>query len=352
MSDIEENPRDFVSEFDDYVRQGEPHMKEKVFAWQTAIGLQAVDNLTPSEYLFQTAKENIEGRITIKEAKDRLDEYHKARSDTAAAYDRTEEADKVSARIAEILSEKAFTFSPAELIAIHKRLFTGIYEFAGIIRNYNISKAEWALRGKTVYYATADSIREALDYDFEKEKAFDYRGLSEKQTVEHIARFISDIWQVHAFGEGNTRTTAVFAIKYLQSFGFFITNNMFAEHSWYFRNALVRANYSDLKNNIHATREYLDRFFANLLLGGRSDLLDGDLLIKNSSDLIFVTSPKDVTLNDTLKFIIDNPKATQAEIAEGIGKSVATVKRATAELSSSGMLKRMNGKRDGYWRVK
>jgi len=269
---------EYMSGFDEYRRLGEPEKAEKAEIWQAAIGLQQVDGLTPSEYLIETAKRNIEGEITICEVQERLDGYYKARP-VRAAGDRAEEADKVSARIAEILSEKAFSFSPAEYITIHKRLFSGIFDFAGNIRDYNISKAEWVLSGETVYYASADSIRAALDYDFEQEKAFSYKGLSQKQIAEHIAKFVSGLWQIHAFGEGNTRTTAVFAIKYLRTLGFDVTNDMFAGHSWYFRNALVRANYNDYKNNIHATLAYLNLFFGNLLLGESNTLKNRDLRV-------------------------------------------------------------------------
>ncbi|MDR3282519.1 MAG: Fic family protein, partial [Candidatus Methanoplasma sp.] len=141
-------------------------------------------------------------------------------------------------------------------MAVHRRLFHGIYGFAGKIRDYNITKSEWVLHGATVYYASAQSIKEMLDYDFAQEKAFSYLGLGVPATAEHVAKFISGLWQIHAFGEGNTRTTAVFAIKYLRSFGFDVENDVFAANAWYFRNALVRANYNDLPHGVHATQEY------------------------------------------------------------------------------------------------
>jgi len=267
-----------MNDFDEYIRQGEPEQKEKSYAWQTAIGLQEVDGLKPSPYLIETAKQNIEGDITLDEVKHFIDSYYKAKP-VRDENDRTEEADKVSVRIAEILSEKTFSFSPVEYLTIHRRLFEGIYHHAGKIRDYNITKSEWVLNGKTVYYASASSIQATLDYDFEQEKKFIYRGISLLHTVQHITAFISGLWQIHAFCEGNTRTTAVFAIKYLRTFGFDINNDMFARHSWFFRNALVRANYNDFKNNIHATNEYLERFFRNLLLGENNVLKNKELFV-------------------------------------------------------------------------
>ncbi|GHU44675.1 hypothetical protein FACS1894111_12310 [Clostridia bacterium] len=269
---------DCANDFDEYKRLGEPEQAEKSTIWQTAIGLQQVDGLTPSEYLIETAKQNIEGELSIGEVQERIHAYYKAKPKKTAS-DRTEEADKVSARIAEILSEKAFSFSPAEYITIHKRLFAGIYKFAGTIRDYNISKDEWVLNGETVYYASADSIRATLDYDFEQEKSFIYKGLTKEQIAEHMAKFVSGIWQIHAFGEGNTRTTAVFLIKYLRTLGFAVTNDLFLHHSWYFRNALVLANYNDYKNNVYGTFEYLNRFFGNLLLDENNLLKNRDLRV-------------------------------------------------------------------------
>ncbi|MCL1979303.1 MAG: Fic family protein [Methanomassiliicoccaceae archaeon] len=267
-----------MKEFDEYKRLGEPGKKEKSEIWSVAVGLQLVDGLTPSDYLIETAKRNIDGEITIDEVKERLNSYYRAKP-LKGEDDRTEEADKVSARIAEILSERSFTLSPAEYTTIHKRLFEGLYDHAGKIRDYDISKSEWVLGGETVFYASADSIRATLDYDFLQEKNYNYRGKSKEEIARHIAKFVSGLWQIHAFGEGNTRTTAVFVIKYLHTLGFNVTNDIFTDNSWYFRNALVRANYNNLKNNIYSTTEYLDRFFGNLLLGEKNVLKNREMLI-------------------------------------------------------------------------
>ena len=355
-----------ISDFDEYIRQGEPEKKEKSLLWQTAIGLQEVDGLKPSSYLIETAKKNIEGDITIDEVKHLIDKYYEAKP-VRSEDDRTEEADKVSARVTEILSEKTFNFSPAEYITIHRRLFEGIYHFAGKIRDYNITKKEWVLNGETVYYASADSIQATLNYDFEQEKQFNYRGISLLQIVQHITAFVSGIWQIHAFGEGNTRTTAVFIIKYLRTLGFNVSNDLFAKHSWYFRNALVRANYNDFKNNIYATNEYLERFFRNLLLDENNVLKNKELLVgletkdisqsaKEQKDMI---SKREIcTLNCTLEehfvleFLKTNPQATQKEIATRIQKSERTVKTITSNLQQKNLLERKNGKRNGFWVVK
>ena len=345
-----------TNDFDEYNRLGEPEKAEKAKIWQTAIGLQQVDGLTPSEYLIETAKQNIEGEITIYEVHARLSSYYETKP-VKSADERTEEADKVSARITEILSEKTFSFSPAEYITIHKRLFTGIYEFAGKIRDYNISKAEWVLGGETVYYASADSIRATLDYDFAQEKAFVYKGLDTAEITEHIAKFVSGIWQIHAFGEGNTRTTAVFAIKYLRTFGFAVTNDLFVDHSWYFRNALVRANYSDYKNNVFATQDYLNRFFRNLLLVEGNELRNRDMRVslvvdENVGTVNGTVNSQSGTVNDTVFSLIQsNSKITGAQLAEQLGMSLRTVRREVKRLKDEGCIERVGSDKAGYWVV-
>lgn len=256
--------------FREYYKQAEPSTREKGYAWHTAIGLQAVDGLTPSDYLVDTALRNISGEITMDEAQALLNAYYEQHP--APAGNRTEEADKVSARIAQILSEQAFTLSPQEYISIHRKLFTGIYNHAGKLRDYNITKKEWVLDGATVLYGSASELRATLDYDFSVERSFSYRGLSMDAIIHHLAVFVSRLWQIHIFGEGNTRTTAVFFIKYLRSLGFEATNDIFAENAWYFRNSLVRANYTNLKKGIHETTEYLELFLRNLLLDEHNPL--------------------------------------------------------------------------------
>ena len=351
----------YKNDLDEYKRLGEPEKAEKSEIWQTAIGLQQVDGLRPSEYLIETAKQNIEGEITIYEVQERLDGYYKTKP-AKTADDRTEEADKVSARIAEILSEKAFSFSPAEYLTIHRRLFSGIYKFAGKIRDCNISKDEWVLNGETVHYASAESIRATLDYDFEQEKAYRYKGLTKKQIVEHIAKFVSSIWQIHAFGEGNTRTTAVFTIKYLRTFGFAASNDMFADCSWYFRNALVRANYNDYKNNIYATLEYLNRFFGNLLLGEKNPLKNRELrLFFDKSANVPVNVPAkidDVPVNvpvnrkdEIVNMLSANPNLTAEGLADFFAVTSKTIKRDFATLKNEGRIKRVGSDKTGHWEV-
>jgi fido (protein-threonine AMPylation protein)/predicted DNA-binding protein (UPF0251 family) len=349
--------------FDEYIRQGEPDKKEKGLIWQTAIGLQQVDGLKPSEYLIQTAKQYIEGEITIDEVQYRITYYYKTKTVRTKDDDRTEEADTVSARIVKILSNNTFSFSPTEYIAIHRQLFTGIYKFAGKIRDYNISKAEWVLNGKSALYANAPEIRAALDYDFNQEKQYDYSNLDFHQSIQHLVIFISSVWQIHAFGEGNTRTTAVFAIKYLRSFGFKIDNNPFSDHSWYFRNALVRANYNDWTNNIHATFEYLMMFFGNLLLGEKNVLKNREMHIhfiptkkvplKDESVPVNVL-PK-VDINFTEKMVLDllqiDPKMTYEQVAERINKNRKTVQRAIVSLKEKGIITRIGSDKTGSWQI-
>jgi fido (protein-threonine AMPylation protein) len=257
--------------FKEYIKQSEPDKRDKGYAWYTAIGLQAVDGLKPSKYLLDTAMKNIAGDISIDEAQELLDSYYEE-SQQSDPDNRTEEADKVAVRITKILSEQAFSFTPIEYISIHKKLFAGIYHHAGKIRDYNITKKEWVLAGATVLYGSASELQATLEYDFSEEKKFSYKNLSMDEIIQHLAVFVSRLWQIHVFREGNTRTTAVFFIKYLRTLGFDVTNDIFAENAWYFRNALVRANYNDIKNGVHETTEYLELFLRNLLLDEKNVL--------------------------------------------------------------------------------
>lgn len=336
-----------MENFDEYLRQGEPNKAEKAKVWKTAIGLQQVDGLKPSEYLIETAKQNIEGVITLDEVQKRIENYYQ-QNPTKTEEDRTEEADKVSARIAEMLSEQSFSFSPAEYLAIHRRLFTGIYKFAGKIRDYNITKKEWVLNGETVLYASADSLRATLAYNFEQERKFSYKGLNEQEILEHITQFISNLWQIHIFGEGNTRTTAIFLIKYLRKLGFKnVNNDLFADYSWYFRNSLVRANYEDLSRGIFRTDKFLIRFLSNLLLRGNFSLHNREMHI-----LVDTVKPRIDTVNDTVFSLMEQDnKITAIEISERLGLSLSTVRRKIKELRDSRKLERIGSDKTGFWKV-
>ena len=271
--------KDGYLDFDEYIVASEPHKRERAEAWKVAIGLQAVDGLQVSEYLKQTARRHIEGEITIDEAKELVKQYYVSKTQHDDDEDDKQEADRVSANIAKIINERAFTFSTTGLISIHRNLFSGVFKHAGQLRDYDITKNEWVLRGDTVLYGRWQDLRMALDYDIEKEKQFDYKGLSMEEVIAHLSRFVSGIWQTHPFREGNTRTTAVFTIKYLQSIGFKADNRMFEEHSWYFRNALVRANYKNVAKGISQDGHFLELFFRNLLMGENNELKNRFLLV-------------------------------------------------------------------------
>lgn len=347
-----------MTDFEQYIRQGEPQQREKGYAWQTAIGLQAVDGLKISDYLLQTAQKHIEGDITIEEAKQLVDSYYQSKSVISDDTERTEEADKVSTRIAEILSEQSFNFSPVEYITIHKRLFEGIYKFAGVIRDYNIIKNEWVLLGATVTYGNAANLRETLDYDFAQEKRFSYQGISLQDTVKHLTKFVSDLWQIHPFGEGNTRTTALFTIKYLRTLGFDADNETFAAHSWYFRNALVRANYTNVKRGIFATTEYIELFFRNLLMGEINMLKNRALLINSTNNVGEVSEKRHVNVGEMsekwkliLELISESSTISAKQLAERLNTTDRTIERYLKKMKELGIIERIGADRGGFWKI-
>jgi fido (protein-threonine AMPylation protein) len=268
----ENNDKELYLNFDEYIRQGEPAQREKAGYWQAAIGLQAVDGLKTSEYLQQTARRNIEGEITIDEARELVNQYYVTKTAHDADDEDKEEADRVSSNIVKVLASPTFDFSTGGYQSVHRRVFEGVMKHAGELRTYDITKKEWVLEGDTVLYLNWEDLRRAIDYDLEQERSYSYKGKSQDEMISHLTRFVSGLWQIHAFGEGNTRTTAVFTIQYLRSLGFDVNNDPFARHSWYFRNALVRANYRNVAKRIDYTPVYLERFFRNLLLGEQWDL--------------------------------------------------------------------------------
>ena len=290
--------------FKEYFLEKEPTKKELGYSWYTAIGLQKVDGLKTSDYLKSVAIDNIDGNISIEKAKELIESYYIENADLDSA---TEEADKVAVNIAKILSERSFVFSPTQYLDIHKKLFYNVFSHAGQIRTKNISKKEWVLDGDTVIYCGASVLKETLYYDFEVEKTFNYTNISKSEFVSHVAKFISNLWQIHVFSEGNTRTTAVFLIKYLRKFGYDVTNDIFAKNSRYFRNALVRANYSNIDKNICDTSEYLEKFLNNLLFGSNYELKNRYLHINWNKKVDIDTQKVDI---GTQKVDIDFLKLT------------------------------------------
>lgn len=360
-------------EFDEYIRQIEPFAQESANAWKTAIGLQQVDGLKPSSYLLETARKNIEGDITIDEVRQLLDSYYKSKTIKTAEEHNEEEADKVSANIKKILSSRTLAFNTNGFISIHRRIFDGVFSHAGEIRNYNISKKEWVLRGNSVDYLNWEDLRRALDFDIQQERDFDYKGLTEEQKIKHICHFVSGLWQIHPFCEGNTRTTAVFTIQYLRSIGYDVDNEIFALHSWYFRNALVRANYKNSKLGINYDTSFLEKFFQNLLLGTNYELKNRYLVIDAPKDLVQQNDTQEDKFDtqedkfDTQGYFTEgvipqkkeleawiehqikkDPKISTGKLAELAKVSVSTIKR---RIAKHGRIKFVGSGFSGYWIV-
>ena len=354
-------------DFDAYIRQGEPDQREKASIWRTAIGLQAVDGLQTSEYLRETAIKHIEGEIDIDEARQLIQAYYQSKTHRETTDDDMQEADQVSANITKILSSNTLDFSAKGYISLHRRIFAGVFKHAGKVRDYDISKNEWILNGDTVHYLNWEDLHRALEYDIEQERRFSYKGLNTDQLIQHITRFVSDIWQIHAFCEGNTRTTAVFAILYLRDLGYKVENDMFAQHSWYFRNALVRANYRNAVEGIDYAPEYLERFFRNLLLGERWDLRNRYLHIHPTDDWRIQPNmevkPKTVeknietveksvkTVEKIIKILSNNPTTTVRELSEMLSLSRRGVEEQIKSLKQKGIIRRIGPDKGGHWQV-
>lgn len=341
-----------MTHFEEYKKQGEPERYKRAENWGVAIGLQQVDGLTPSKYLIEVAKDNIEGKITVDEAAEQVARYYQANPAKTVKERNEKEADEVSARIAKLLSTHTFSFRPTELVSIHKTLFSGILsdDIAGKIRTYDIVKKEPILNGETVVYGRAENIMEMLEYDFSQEKDFKYQGLSKRAKAERLAKFVSGVWQIHPFGEGNTRTTAVFVIKYLYTMGFETNNDLFEQNAEYFRNALVRANYQNLDKDIPYTMEYLNKFFGNLLLG-ESNILDSKEMLIPEKTTQKTKKNTQKTTQKILDVLKADPTATRKELADLLGLTPDGIKWNIEKLKKEGKLRRIGPDKGGKWEV-
>lgn len=363
-----------ANDFDQYYEATEPGRRERAYAWATAIGLQDVDGLKPSKYLIKTAKRHIEGEITQEDARRLVDEYYETK-EAHDIPDDVKEADKVAARMISVIGSPTFNFSVAYYLGLHRQIFEGVFKFAGEIREVELTKREWVLNGDTVQYTPSFMIRDTLEYEFERERKFKYKGLSEDAFVEHFAAFISGIWQIHPFREGNTRTAGLFAIKYLRSKGYDVTNDLFAEKAYYFRNALVRANYENTKLGIEKTQLPLEEFFKVLIYGYDLELRNRYLRIGaeygtavaeatgnlHRSDVganvgvnVGVKSenfPSVLNASEELavKAILRDPRISATRLAEALGVGKRQAERILSSLKVKAGLKRRGADKNGEW---
>ena len=354
-------------DFDKYYVAPEPGRRERAYGWATAIGLQDVDGLKPSQYLISTAKRHIEGEISQEDARRLVDEYYETKEGHDLPPD-VQEADKVSTRMIAVINSPTFNFSVAYYLGLHRQIFDGVFKFAGEIRSVELTKREWVLNGDSVQYTPSCMVKDTLEYDFERERKFKYKGLSEDAFVEHFAAFISSIWQIHPFREGNTRTAALFAIKYLRSRGYSVTNDLFAEKSYYFRNALVRANYENDRIGVEKTQIPLEEFFKVLIFGHEIELRNRFLKIGQECGTPAAKAIADLhrhddvikdVINGVIKFtekeeitvraLIRDPRLSAAKLADLIGVKQRQAQRIIDSLKKKAGLKRRGAKKNGEW---
>lgn len=343
---------------DQYLRQGNMGIRENAEAWKTAIGLQAVDGLKPSQYLVDTAIRNIEGDITIDEVQQLLHEYYENKTSRTPEDDEQEECDKASANIKKILSSQTLAFNSEGYISIHRHIFKGVFKHAGKLRTYDFTKREFVLGGDTVNYLNWEDLRRAIDYDIQQEKDFSYRDLSDEERVRHLCRFTAGLWQIHPFCEGNTRTTAVFLIQYLRSIGYKnINNDMFADHSWYFRNALVRANYRNPSLGVDYDISFLEKFFRNLLLGEKHELRNRQMIVGLNSQNVAVNVAEELTerqqtiIQIVRQNVAQNVRVNTQFLADELRVNRKTIQRDMQVLKGKRIIEWQGSSKSGCWRL-
>ena len=268
-----------MEDFGEYLNQGNPDIKERAYVWAAALGLQATDGLRTSYEMRRTARQYIEGRLTIDEVRQHINEYYKSNPPATTDKEKEQEADKVACNIADVLFNKRLDFSTDGYLNLHRQIFDGVYDHAGQLRATDIVKSEWVLEKDTVFYLHWEELRMALDSNFQFERNLHYDELNKEDLLEWIAFFTAGIWHIHPFNEGNTRTIAVFSILLLRPLGYDIHTDVFADHSWYFRNAMVRANYMNELKHIHVNPDFLIRFYRNWMFGDQWDLRNRYLAI-------------------------------------------------------------------------
>ena len=272
--------KDLDSSVNPYREEAKPKGYIKQSQWNMAIGLQQVDNLKPSKYLEQISKKNVLGELTIKEVEQSLREYYTTKENQKDINNNEIECDFVSMRMVELLDQDDFELSVDYLKYIHKYLFQDVYEFAGEFRKIDFSKHEKILNNDSVAYGEYKTLNESLEYNISLEKEKNYKDMSIVEVIKNITDFTSNIWQIHPFREGNTRTTAVFIYKYLNSLNFNQDISIYNNKASYFRNSLVRSNYFNNFLNIKEEKSYLIKFYENLLLGKNNNLHSKDLIVK------------------------------------------------------------------------
>lgn len=311
---------------------------------ETGIGLQDVDGLKNSPYFLSQAEKYIKGEISLEQLDKLVNEYYENKQGQDEGII---EADMVSKRIAQIISDDSFVFTVGQLVSIHNYLFKDVFRHAGKLRDYNFIKREWVLDGRSVIYGDYHVLQSTLEFDFEIERNFKYKNLTIDEIIDHLAVFVSNLWQIHPFREGNTRATAVFFIKYLRSLGFDVTNDVFAKNAWYFRNALVRSNFRYIQKGIDYDKSFLILFLRNLLLGENNKL-------KNRFIRINIDKQSDKPLSRELRvieLIKADPHISVDELAKRIGVSPRTIDNVLALLTKEKKIRRINGKRYGYWEL-
>lgn len=265
-----------------YLRSRNKTERDYSLLWLTSFGIQSVVNLKPSDNLFPIIKRHIEGTVDIHRTRTELREfYHEQHRQSGNSHiHREEEADKVAVRIMEVLLDEDFDLTFEYFSKVHNHMFHGIYHHSGELRDKPLSKKEWVLGNTTILYPSTDHLRERIDYLFAKERCTDYKALSNRHKIRHFSEFISRLFIANPFQFANSRAVFVFAVKYLMAMGFQMQNDTFFREAWYFRNAIIRASYTNMHQGIYPTTEYMEMFLNNLLHNDTNELKNHRMVIK------------------------------------------------------------------------
>ena len=180
------------------------------------------------------------------------------------------EAEYTSIRLAElVIGESVSRFDFVALCDMHHYIFQDIYEWAGKIRIINIEKSEPALGGISIEYSDCFDIEKDATYVLDKMNHYAWEKVSIEEVAEIFSKYLAELWKVHPYREGNTRTVITFCSQFIESKGFYIDSDLFKDNAQYMRTALVAANalFSDLGDK--RKPEYLEKIVLDALERGR-----------------------------------------------------------------------------------
>ena len=266
-----------------YLTSRNKQEREACLLWLTAFGIQSVVDLKPSADLLRIIINHIEGKYDIERTRSEVrafyHEQHK-QSHGGGHHHRFEEADKVAVRIVDYFERGEFELTPESFSFAHRSMFHNLYHNSGQLREAAASKKEWVLGNTAVLYPKHEEIKPYLNYLFSNERSIDLSKLTPQHRLRHLCEFIAKLFMINAFQYANSRATFVYSMKYFLSLGYHFQNDTFFREAWFFRNAIIRACYTNMHQGVYPTTMHMEMFLGNLFLNEENELRNHRMVIR------------------------------------------------------------------------